>query len=89
MGLLHHIHYVFKKHALAKLAHLLAVAGFLQRRRQILHVPQFLDADGQCGHVGGGEGSLHALDDGVDGSVTNRLCFTRDGPRVVLLGTRE
>jgi hypothetical protein len=88
MGLLHHIYGFLVKHALAK-AKLLAARRHLQRRRQVVHPPHFLDGDGQRGTVALGEAGLDAADGGVDGAVADALCVVRDGPRFVILGTRK
>jgi hypothetical protein len=88
MGFPHHIYDVLKIHAFVK-AKLLAARRRLQRRRQLVHAPHFLDDDGQRGAVALGEGGLDAVDDGAHGAVADRLCVLRDGPRFVILGMRK
>jgi hypothetical protein len=86
MGLLHHIYDALEIHAFAKVK-LLAVCRRLQRRRQVVHLPYFLDGDLQRGAVALGEAGRDADYGAI--AVADRLCVVRDGPRFVILGTRK
>lgn len=89
MGLLHYIYDVFQKHALAKVKPL-AAHRRLQHRRQVApHHHHFLNGDGQRSAVALGESGLDTVDDGNHGAVADRVGVVRDGPRVVIFGTRK
>jgi hypothetical protein len=62
----------------------------LQRRRQVVHPPYWLDADGEDATGAFSKGGLDAVDDGGEiGVADRRFVVLRDGPRFVIFGTRK
>lgn len=73
-------------YVLAKRASRLTARRRLERGRYILPIPHFLHTDRQRGD----DTRFDVIADGVDHRVGHsRLCFARDGKRVVALGTRK
>lgn len=86
MRLLNFLLRVLKGRVLAIRASLLTARHRLQRSRHILQIPHFLHTDWQRGD----DARFDVLADAVDDRVRHsRLCFARDGERVIALGMRN